>query len=144
MDKYFLGTPGSTNPAWTEALYALKEAKQAQDDALLNPVGRPTRETTLPGDSDCRKQYPLASGLLDYFPDALAAVANVSYKTNEKHNPGQAMHWSRKSPDHADTLMRHLSARGGRDDDGLLHSAKVAWRALALLQEELNPGKVPK
>jgi hypothetical protein len=34
--------------------------------------------------------------------------------------------------------MRHLVDSGGVDQDGNLHSAGLAWRALALLQEELE------
>lgn len=96
--------------------------------------------TVLPTNSKERKTMPLARGLLDYFPAALAAVANVSYVGNEKHNPGQPMHHARgKSSDHADCIMRHLAERGSVDpDDGLRHTAKLAWRALALLQEELE------
>jgi hypothetical protein len=76
---------------------------------------------------------------LDYFPAACAAVAHVSYVANQQHNPGQPMHWAReKSTDQADCLVRHLTERGTFDDDGLRHTAKVAWRALALLQEELE------
>lgn len=90
-------------------------------------------------DSKTRKTYPVARGLLDYFPDACAAVANVSYVGNQQHNPGEEMHWAReKSKDHADCIVRHLLARGTADDDGLLHSAKVAWRAMALLQLEIE------
>ncbi len=85
-----------------------------------------------------RKKYPLASGVLDYFPDALAEVARVSWLGNEKHNPGQEMHHARgKSMDHADCIMRHLLGRGGFDGD-VRESAALAWRALALLQEELE------
>jgi len=94
----------------------------------------------LPTDSKVRKTIPMARGLLDYFPAALAAVANVSFVGNEKHNPGQAMHHARaKSGDHADCIVRHVVERGTIDpDDGLRHSAKAAWRALALLQQELE------
>lgn len=101
--------------------------------------GAPTRATTLPADAAGRKQYPMASGLLDYFPDALAAVAHLSWKGNEQHNPGQALHWAReKSTDEADTLIRHFVQRGSLDTDGIRHSAKVCWRALALLQKEIE------
>lgn len=94
----------------------------------------------LEGDSAERKNTPLASGLLDYFPAALAMVAIVSKAGNDKHNPGEELHWARgKSSDHADCIMRHLVDRGIVDpEDGLPHSAKVAWRALAMLQEELE------
>lgn len=89
-------------------------------------------------DSKTRKTYPMAIGLLDYFPDALAEVAKVSYLGNEKHNPGEPMHHSRgKSSDHADCIVRHLVGRGGFDGD-IRESAALAWRALALLQEELE------
>ena len=95
--------------------------------------------STLPTDSKARKDIPLVRGLLDYFPGALAAVAEVSRVANEQHNPGAEMHWAReKSKDHADCLVRHLVDRGAKDADGLRHSAKIAWRALALLQEELE------
>lgn len=86
-----------------------------------------------------RKAMPLARGVLDYFPDALLVVAEVSRVGNEQHHPGEPMHWDKsKSSDEADALMRHLLDRGKLDTDGLRHSAKVAWRALALLQRELD------
>jgi hypothetical protein len=80
----------------------------------------------------------MATGLLDYFPDALAEVARLSFLGNEKHNPGQDMHHARgKSTDHADCILRHLVGRGGFDGD-TRESAALAWRSLALLQEELE------
>jgi hypothetical protein len=89
-----------------------------------------------------RKQRPLASGCLDYFPDALAEVAYTSWVGNEQHHPGAPLHWDKsKSSDEADALLRHLSQRGTIDTDGVRHSAKVAWRALALLQRELDKDK---
>lgn len=86
-----------------------------------------------------RKTYPIATGLLDYFPEALTEVAHVSYVGNQQHNPGQPLHWDRtKSTDEADALIRHFLQRGARDTDGTRHSAKVAWRSLALLQREIE------
>lgn len=94
---------------------------------------------TLPTDAQARKEHPVASGVLDYFPDALTAIAHVSFVGNEQHNPGQPLHWDRsKSTDEADALMRHFLERGKTDTDGLRHSAKMAWRALALLQKEIE------
>lgn len=81
----------------------------------------------------------MAEGLLWYFPNALAEVARVSKAGNDQHNPGQPMHHSRgKSSDHADCILRHLVDAGTLDSDGMRHTAKVAWRALALLQEEIE------
>lgn len=106
----------------------------------------------LPTDSAVRKNRPMAAGLLDYFPAALAEVAYVSYVGNEKHNPGEPLHHARgKSMDHADCIVRHLADRGAIDTvqlpDGRLfrvrHTAYVAWRALALLQEELEADGAP-
>lgn len=86
-----------------------------------------------------RKNRPIARGVLDYFPDALAEIALVSKTGNDQHNPGQPLHWAKeKSTDHADCIIRHLIDRGKLDSDGMRHSAKVAWRALALLQTELE------
>lgn len=86
-----------------------------------------------------RKATPIATGVLDYFPAALAEVARVSLAGNEQHNPGEPLHWAKeKSQDEADALARHLLARGTLDTDGVRHSAKMAWRALALLQRELE------
>jgi hypothetical protein len=94
---------------------------------------------SLPTDPQERKNVPIASGVLDYFPDAIAAVAGLSRAGNEQHNPGKPLHWDRdKSGDEADALMRHFMERGTLDTDGIRHSAKVAWRALALLQKELE------
>lgn len=95
--------------------------------------------TNLPTDAKARCEYPMADGLLFYFPAALAAVARVSKIGNDQHNPGEPMHWARgKSTDHENKIIRHLVEAGTLDSDGTRHSAKVAWRALALLQEELE------
>jgi hypothetical protein len=93
----------------------------------------------LPADPAERKGIPIMTGVLDYFPAAIAEIAKISKLGNDQHNPGQPLHWAReKSTDQADTIIRHLMARGTRDTDGARHSAKAAWRALALLQEELE------
>ena len=99
---------------------------------------------SFPTDAKDRKNVPLATGVLDYFPGALAAVAEVSRIGNDQHNPGKPLFWDRsKSTDEADALMRHFLERGRRDTDGTRHSAKVAWRALALLQKEIEGAAKP-
>lgn len=110
--------------------------------AMIGIGGGPTRATTLPTEGSERKKYPIASGVLDYFPDAIAAISHLSWKGNEQHNPGEPLHWARhKSTDEADTLMRHFLQRGTLDTDGIPHSVKVAWRALAILQREIENGR---
>ena len=93
----------------------------------------------LPTEAQARKDVPIFSGVLRYFPDALAAVAELSRIGNEQHNPGKPLHWDRsKSGDELDALTRHLMEAGTIDTDGVRHSAKVAWRALANLQKEIE------
>ena len=99
---------------------------------------------TLPDDPQSRKLVPLARGCLDYFPAALCAVASLSLKAQDQHHPGAELHWDRaKSADHADCIVRHLLSRGTTDTDGVPHSVKVAWRALAMAQEELEGQGAP-
>lgn len=82
-----------------------------------------------------RKMMPVVSGVLDYFPDAIAAVAFISFLGNQKHNPGEPLHWSRsKSDDHIDCAGRHMLRRDQLDQDGIMEGAEMAWRALAWLQ----------
>ena len=86
-----------------------------------------------------RKQTPVYSGVLNYFPDAIREVAQCSYMGNQQHNPDKPLHWDRsKSGDELDALTRHLLEAGTIDTDGVRHSAKVAWRALANLQKEIE------
>ena len=86
-----------------------------------------------------RKQRPVFSGVLMYFPDAILEVAKTSWQGNEQHHPGTPLHWDRsKSTDELDALTRHLIQAGTIDTDGVRHSAKVAWRALANLQKEIE------
>lgn len=86
-----------------------------------------------------RKKYPLFSGVLKYFPDAIMEVARCSWAGNEQHHPDKPLHWDRsKSNDHLDAMLRHTVQAGQIDSDGVRHSAKVAWRALANLQMELE------
>ena len=101
-----------------------------------------TDKPKLPTDAMERKSVPIYSGVIKYFPDAIAAVAECSMKGNEQHNPGKPLHWDRsKSGDELDALARHLVDAGTMDSDGVRHSTKVAWRALANLQKEIEAGK---
>jgi len=94
---------------------------------------------------DERKNMPVFSGVLQYFPDAIREVSKTSWAGNEQHHPDKPLHWDRsKSGDELDALTRHLIEAGTTDSDGIRHSAKVAWRALANLQKELeHSGEAP-
>lgn len=86
-----------------------------------------------------RKATPVFTGVVKYFPDAIMEVARCSQAGNDQHHADKPLHWDRsKSGDELDALARHLVGAGTMDDDGIRHSAKVAWRALANLQKELE------
>jgi hypothetical protein len=84
-----------------------------------------------------RKNQPVFTGVLKYFPDALKAVSECSLAGNTQHHPDKELHWDKsKSFDNEDALVRHLIDHSINpiDDDGMLHLTKCAWRALASLQ----------
>lgn len=122
----------------------LKVLGMPQDPARKNASGAPTRATTLPEGAKERKQFPIATGVLDYFPDAIVALAEVSWEGSNQHHPGQPLHWDRnKSTDEDDTVMRHFMQRGTWDVNPVTgkrirHTAKAAWRLLAILQKEIE------
>lgn len=96
-------------------------------------------QSNLPTSPKDRKGIPIATGFVDYFPNSMAVVAELSRICNEQHNPGEPLHWAKeKSTDEADALMRHFLDRGTLDSDGIRHTAKVAWRAMAMLERELE------
>jgi len=103
---------------------------------------------SLPTDAQERKAIPIYSGCIAYFPNALAEVARLSKIGNDQHNPGSPLHWDRsKSGDELDALMRHLTDHAANvpmDTDGVPHLAKVAWRALAMLEKTLEKQAAPE
>lgn len=125
----------SVSPDYVRVIFADRSLNVIEFEEEKQPPA-----STLPSESAARKAIPITTGVLDYFPDALVEVARVSKAGNDKHNPGQPLHHARsKSTDHADSLVRHMLDRGKIDGDtGCRHSAEVAWRALAMLQEELE------
>lgn len=106
------------------------------------------RLTTLPTDSNERKDLPLFSGCLRYFPAAIAGVSRISKIGNDKHNKGLPLHHARnKSGDHTDCIIRHMMdaedlliqiERGESTitEQQLLDEVScIVWRALAYSQE---------
>jgi len=97
----------------------------------------------LTDDAAVRKELPMCTGLIDYFPRALAAVSRCSLMGNRQHHPEKPLHWDKnKSRDHADCIVRHLVDRGCNDSDGTPHIVKLAWRALALLETTIQEGEI--
>jgi len=90
---------------------------------------------SLPRDYKERKNLPIGTGVLDYFPLALAEVSKASVAGNKQHLNGQPLHWDKsKSYDESDALIRHYMERYDMDDDGVLHAGKMSWRALAFTE----------
>lgn len=82
------------------------------------------------------KSARLFTGCIGYFPNALAALGRWSERANQKHNPGEPMHWAfNKSTDHLDAALSHLS-QGERVDPetGELHLVNALWRVAAALE----------
>jgi hypothetical protein len=99
----------------------------------------------LPTEDKARKEIPIWSFLMGYFPDALLAVVGVCVAGNRQHNPELApsdIQWSRgKSADQMNTAMRHQwdYGRGVKKDiDGQWHLAKAIWRLSAQLQLDIE------
>ena len=89
-----------------------------------------TQVKVLPEDAEERKEFPIYRGFMCYFPHAIAAVANLSYKGNQQHHPDKPLHWDMdKSSDELDALMRHMI-----DGDW----EQVAWRAMSNLERKLT------
>lgn len=100
--------------------------------------------TILTTDPQERKNAPVGTGVLDYFPDALMEVAKVSLAGNRQHGLGH-LHWDRsKSTDESDALIRHFMERDKIDTDGMYHAAKMVWRGLAYLQKKVEADKEAK
>lgn len=83
-----------------------------------------------------RKNMPLHTVLAYYFPDAFMALARHSLKANDKHNPGEPMHWAReKSEDHLECAARHLLTPDEIDPEtGEIELVAAFWRLGAALQ----------
>ena len=84
----------------------------------------------LPTDAAERKTYPIYSGFIKNWPNAIAAVSHLSYKGSKQHHPDKPVHWDMsKSGDELDAMMRHMI-----DGDW----EQVAWRAMSNLERKLT------
>lgn len=135
-----VSVPPSTDRTYAslDRLTPLPTPQELRGDCVDAIIQSALKAPALPVDSKERKRYPMYSGLLAYFPAALAQVSHHSFVSNEKHNPGLPLQHSRNnSGDHSDCIVRHLldsaEATGATKIEEL---RALAWRALAMLQEE--------
>lgn len=125
-----------------EMAQRLLSERELAEWTMAHPSMKNSYNLKLPISAAERKQIPIYSGVFKYFPDAMIEVAKCSQIGNDQHNPGKPLHWDRsKSGDELDALTRHLLEAGTIDSDGIRHSTKVAWRALANLQKEIEEAK---
>ena len=103
----------------------------------IDIVKKPTNTSIIHNeDSATRKTFPVYSGCVKYFPDAMIAVSKRSKIGYAQHHHDKTLHWDRsKSGDELDALMRHM-IEGEWDS--------VAWRAMAFLQKQLEQGWRPQ
>ena len=93
----------------------------------------------LPTDAKERKNLPIGTGVLKYFPLALAEVAKASLAGNKQHLEGQPLHWDRsKSTDDFDAMIRHALQLDDPDEGGVSHVGAMMWRALAVGEKILE------
>lgn len=101
-------------------------------------------------ESELRKMQPVGTLVTEYFPDAFLGAAAVAWVGNEKHNPGERLHWARgKSTDQIDCEFRHgIDAKRGDGWDTIAlpdgrvyqvrHAAAKLWRAAADAQLDIE------
>ena len=100
---------------------------------------------SLPTDSKARKNIPVYRGFIKCFPDAIAAVAQLTGVATKQHHPDGGVYWDKtKSTDELDALLRHMlddvMEPLSRDAEGVLHAVKIAWRGMANLQRLSDSG----
>ena len=140
MSAKALGNVMEKVKAMETANYMTAEINGLQDVVRTITAKERKRKSILPTDSAERKTFPMYEGLLKYFPDALAAVSQLSWTGNQKHNPGEPLHWAKeKSTDHQDCVLRHMvdalkAEESGNETLQELELTSEAWRALAALQ----------
>lgn len=109
-----------------------EEYRNCQNGLDLEPIDK----------AQLRKNTPVFSGCVAYFPLALKEIAKASVKGQAQHNPDKPLAWDRsKSGDELDAMMRHLidHANGEAfDDDGVRHIVKCGWRILAFIQKTME------
>lgn len=123
---------------YVEHEYELNERMSRSDLADIEEMDVEIEDVS---EAQKRKDTPVFSGVLKYFPNALKEVSKCSKAGNDQHHPDKPLHWDMsKSKDEYDALTRHLIDHtiDPMDTDGILHLTKVAWRSLAGLERYLT------
>lgn len=99
--------------------------------------GAAVDEMPVVGRKDDSGKAPVVRGVIQYFPNALNAVAEVSAFGAKKYDWGNWRFVAEGLERYTDALGRHIASEGREDCDqesGLLHAAHAAWNALARLE----------
>jgi len=116
-----------------------REPRPGEASLIMEPQSDGSCNIRIEENVQNRKGEPVYSGVMQYFPRAIRAISRVSLAGNDKHNPGQPLHWAHdKSCDQPDAAARHmLTAYDIDPDTGEMHLAHAAWRVLAWLEMTL-------
>jgi len=110
--------------------YSIDDVSATEWDAInKSALAQKRKDSVLPEDAQARKDIPVYTGFINYFPRAIAAVAKISLIGGLQHGQtAETLHWDRsKSGDELDAMMRHIL-----DGDW----EQVAWRAMANLEKK--------
>lgn len=110
--------------------YSIDDVSANEWDAINKSAHAQKRKgSVLPEDAQARKDIPVYTGFINYFPRAISAVAKISLIGGLQHGQtAETLHWDRsKSGDELDAMMRHIL-----DGDW----EQVAWRAMANLEKK--------
>jgi len=92
----------------------------------------------LPTNATERKNTPVYTGFMCFFPLGIAEVARHSHESTQQHHPGEPCHWDKsKSTDEKDSQARHLLDQTFPNqslDAQIIHARAGAWRAMANLE----------
>ena len=116
-----------------------------QEEKVEESTPRGPTESPFPTESQERLKYPVFSGVLMYFADAIAELAKHSLDSFKQHNPVVGPIWwdPSKSVGTLDQLIRHLidaqvAFNAGDFKKAKKESAAVHWRAAELHQRMLK------
>lgn len=125
--------------SWLKGMTVVMPASALKSECVPDPLPLPTKNLRN-GGSQYRKDRPMFTGFVLYFPDAIAEASLLSKRGNDKHAPGKPLHWVfGASADHLDCQLRHMVDHDELDaETEVLEAAANFWRAGANLQTLLE------